>query len=284
MGRYATGQGCEVLGVDRADKTNYSWNRGYQQSNLVESDLTELIAEFDPDALLHAAGSASVGESYINPFDDFSEGVITWTRILESVRRSGRNPVVVFPSSAAVYGIPEQLPIPESAPITPISPYGFHKASCEVVAREYSQCFDLDIVVTRLFSMYGPRQHRLLLWELFSQSDQSEIVLKGTGTEIRDYLYIDDLSKILLGLFKMHPEKLNIYNVASGEGLQIGEVANVIADLTGKKGLVRVLGQSQPGDPPHWRADVQKIKELGLYTSRPFTSGIEECIKSWQNV
>ena len=130
FGRHAARAGHEVLGVGRASQPEVGWPSLHAQADVSSSDLAELIAAFRPDAVLHAAGAASVGASLARPLDDLRASVVTWANVLDSVRRSGARPLVVFPSSAAVYGDAASLPVAESAPARPISPYGFHKAAC----------------------------------------------------------------------------------------------------------------------------------------------------------
>src|SRR5689334_24629851 len=108
-------------------------------------DLVNVIREFGPDVVVNASGTASVGASVEDPLHDFQGSVQTCADVLEAVRRSGSRPLVVIPSSAAVYGNPASLPISEDAELRPISPYGFHKAACELLAREYAECFGLNI-------------------------------------------------------------------------------------------------------------------------------------------
>jgi UDP-glucose 4-epimerase len=212
--------------------------------------------------------------------------VLTWANVLESVRRSRRRPLLLFPSSAAVYGNPLTLPIAEQAAIAPISPYGFHKAACELLAREYAECFGLHIVVGRLFSLFGPRQRRLLLWELYRQAAAGgpEIVLRGTGEESRDYLHIDDVAAIFLHLASLDLPGLTIVNVASGEETNIRDLARMIARAAPVDCRITALGVTQPGDPVRWRADTSSLARLGSPQSRPLAEGIAACVKAWQSL
>src|SRR5438128_12293099 len=153
MSHFGARNGYEILGISRSAKP-VGWPGEYLQKHTL-SDLDDIIKDYVPTAILHVAGPASVSSSFVTPLDDLQAGILTWANTLDSVRRSGLKPFVVFPSSAAVYAEPQCLPIPEDAPIAPLSPYGFHKAACELLAREYSECFDLDIIVCRFFSIFG---------------------------------------------------------------------------------------------------------------------------------
>ncbi|HEV3471025.1 MAG TPA: NAD(P)-dependent oxidoreductase, partial [Pyrinomonadaceae bacterium] len=243
VGRWAARAGHEVLGVARASQPAPGWPGAYAQADALASDLTETINAFAPDALLHAAGTASVGASLKAPLDDLRASVLTWANVLDSVRRSRSRPLVLFPSSAAVYGDLPELPARESEDPRPISPYGFHKAACELLAREYADCFGLDILVCRLFSVFGEAQRRLLVWELYRQFAGPDPVvwLEGTGEETRDYLHADDVAAALLEL-AAGPRgggRCLVVNVGSGVETGVLELARGVGALVAPSKGVR---------------------------------------------
>jgi UDP-glucose 4-epimerase len=247
-----------------------------------------LVDEAAPDVILHAAGRASVAASIAAPADDFEGSVLTWQALLEGVRRSKRRPVVILPSSAAVYGDPDRLPVAEDAPLAPISPYGFHKRLCEILADEYARCFGLDVVVARLFSVFGPAQRRLLVWELFAQlaGPGDTAWIQGTGAETRDYLHVDDVAEALLRVAASRPERAQgaeIYNLASGEERSVLEVATAIRDRVAPGKAIACRGEARPGDPSRWRADVGRLfARTAPWRPRAFEEGLDEVIAAWQ--
>ncbi|MDH4229813.1 MAG: NAD-dependent epimerase/dehydratase family protein [Nitrospirota bacterium] len=284
VGIAAADAGHEVLGVDLSAQPVDGWQGAYQQADVAHADLAHLIDEFRPDTVIHAAGSASVGGSYDDPVGDLRAAALTFANALDGVRRARRRPLVIFPSSAAVYGNPAHLPVAEDAPVSPISPYGFHKAVCELLAREYATCFQLDVVVARLFSVYGPRQRRLLLWELYDQAagGSADVVLQGTGGETRDYLHVDDVARIFLAFAARRPVGLTLANVASGHEVSTLELARAVVAAVGADKPVRTLGQVRQGDPLNWRADVKQTAGLGV-VPRELLDGVRECVAAWRN-
>ncbi|HKP73404.1 MAG TPA: NAD-dependent epimerase/dehydratase family protein, partial [Pyrinomonadaceae bacterium] len=239
VGRFAVRAGHEVLGIGRATQPDALWPGAYVSADIVSSDLSGVVKSYAPDVVLHAAGTASVGASLAAPLDDLRAALLTWANALDGVRRSGTRPLLLFASSAAVYGNPATLPVGEDSPTRPISPYGFHKAACELLAHEYAACFGLPVVVCRLFSIFGAAQRRLLVWELYRQfedADRSVVWLEGTGAETRDYLHAGDVAAALLELVSTQSAELKeggcrVVNVASGVETSVLELAAQIGQL-----------------------------------------------------
>ena len=143
FGRAAAQAGHDVVGLGRAAGASTHWPAAYKQTEATAEALGSRIGEVGPDLIFHGAGTASVAGSFADPQTDFHGSVQLFRSVLEAMRRSGSKAVLIFPSSAAVYGNPSALPVSEDAPIQPISPYGFHKAICELMAREYAASFAL---------------------------------------------------------------------------------------------------------------------------------------------
>lgn len=296
VARFATLNGHEVLGLGRSSRARVEDAGEYLQKDLFHTDLSIIIRDFAPDVIFHAAGPASVDLSFAAPLKDFHEGVTNWANVLDGVRRSTLKPLVVFPSSAAVYGDPKNLPVPEDGVIAPISPYGFHKTMCEVLGREYSKCFGVDILICRFFSIFGINQRRLLLWELyerFTGSDEN-VWLEGTGTESRDYLDVEDASSALFKLIHAMGARRNetenaagqhlIINIASGEEIGILELAHQVGRLVASEKTICCRGVNRRGEPQCWRADISLLRSLvPSWTAKPLRSALGQCVAGWRN-
>jgi UDP-glucose 4-epimerase len=277
VARYAARRGHRVAALERA---------AFHAA--AAGDLAERIAAEAPDVILHAAGKASVAASIASPHDDFEGSVITWEALLDATRRSGARPVIVLPSSAAVYGDPASLPVREDAEARPISPYGFHKLCCETLAHAYAACFGLDVIVARLFSVFGPAQRRLLVWEIYAQlATQAEVVtLGGTGRETRDFLHVDDVAEALLGLAASPVRGLGraeVVNVASGEETAVLSLAERLRDLVAPGKEIACRGAPRPGDPQRWRADVTRLAaRMPALHPRPLPGALAACVEAWR--
>ncbi|MFL6211412.1 MAG: NAD-dependent epimerase/dehydratase family protein [Pyrinomonadaceae bacterium] len=260
------------------------------QADVLTSDLAGILRAFAPDVVLHGAGTASVAASLETPLDDLRAAVLTWANMLDAVRRSGLRPVILFPSSAAVYGNLAELPAREETPTQPISPYGFHKAACELLAREYADCFGLRTVVCRLFSLFGAAQRRLLVWELYRQCAGSDatVWLAGTGAETRDYLHIDDVAAALIALATSQTRTTDegrclSVNVASGVETSVLALARQVRDLVAPTKEIRCRGTARPGDPLAWRADITTLRALAPHWQpQPLAAALMRCVAQWQ--
>ena len=186
-----------------------------------------------------------------------------------------------------MYGNPASLPVAEDALCEPISPYGFHKAACELIAREYSQCFGLTTVVCRIFSLFGSRQRRLLAWEIYSQlaGKADALELQGTGTETRDFLHIDDLSLAILMLTSAVPRgACTILNAGSGRETPIMELAETMRAMVAPAKKITCRGVSRPGDPHRWCADTHEIQSLiPQWQPQTLAAGLEATIQAWRH-
>jgi len=265
VGRFSLGRGHEVLGLSRASQPQTTWGGGHVRADVGVDDMADIIKDFQPDLIVHAAGSASVADSIRDPAADFRATATTFLNVLDGVRRSGVSPILVQVSSAAVYGNPRSLPVDELADKKPISPYGYHKLFCEMLAHEYAQSYGISSVICRVFSLFGPLQKRLLVWELYRQfaGGGERIELQGTGNETRDFLHVDDLADAILRLAVVAPRnQVTTLNVASGLETCTRELANEIGAVLTTEKTVACRGQARPGDPVRWWADVSNLKAM----------------------
>lgn len=287
---FATAQGHDILGLGRSAQPPPGWPGQYAWTDVAHADLAPLVNGFRPDLVFHGAGSASVGGSFQSPLDDLRASVYTFANTLEGIRRSNHRPVVLFPSSAAVYGHPSRLPVREDDPTRPISPYGFHKLAAEQLGREYAACYGLRVVLGRIFSVIGPRQRRLLLWELFQQftSGDPGVTLEGTGEETRDFLYAEDAVGIFLRLGEAFARRTEgecvAVNVGSGTETSVRGLVELTARLLGSDKPVRYQTQGRLGDPSRWVADTSALHlRGGDFACRSLEATVSISLKSWQS-
>lgn len=282
-------QGYKVIGVGtKSEKdVNFKGIFEYWQLVLPDDELYGLIKKHKPDICIHCAGSSSVGFSVQNPQKDFDMNVPVTFHLLEGLRKFAPNCKILYPSSAAVYGNPKYLPIDEKHPLNPISPYGFHKMFCEKICYEYSNLYDLNVNIIRIFSAYGPGLQKQVLWDIYNKvKNEEQLTLSGTGQETRDFVYIEDIlsaSDIILNSSK---STYNVLNLASGEETTIQELAELMVCELGLDIEIKFNGTIREGDPVKWKADISKLNTLGFETKfnikdgiRKYCQAIDKCLK-----
>lgn len=280
------GKGHGVYGVGHglwssqdAAKSSYAlWLNGeIESSNL--SQLAQVSGP--PDTIYHLAGGSSVGASFLSPQEDFSRTVETTVRLLEWVRLNSAESRVVSVSSAAVYGAHHAGNISEDEPITPYSPYGFHKAMMEQVCQSYSSNFGLRIAIVRLFSVYGERLEKQLIWDLcckLAVAGAGSIELGGTGQEMRDWIHVSDAASLLWLARDECDATGKVFNGGTGAGTRIAEVATLAQRAWGASGPIVFNGKARLGDPISLVADVSRAGELGFRPTVGLELGIADTV------
>jgi UDP-glucose 4-epimerase len=248
------------------------------------------LEKFQPDAVMHFAASALVGESMQNPSKYFRNNISNGLNLLDAMIVTGVNQLI-FSSTCAIFGPPARLPIDETLPKNPINPYGESKLAFEKILRWYGEIHGLRFVSLRYFNAAGAsekfgEQHRIethlipnVLKVALGQTSHVEIY--GTdydtadGTCIRDYIHILDLSQAhILALKSKHSE---FYNLGTGGGTSVREVIESCRKITGHK-IPTMEKPRRPGDPARLVAASEKIqRELGW---RPQFQDIDAIIES----
>jgi len=248
----------------------------YRPMSLPSREFGLLLAEGKPDAILHAAGPASVSHSVTDPEADFSASVPVFFNVLDSVRRHAPECRVVLLSSAAVYGEPGALPVAEDRPTSPISPYGYHKAICESMLAEFGSVYSVAGAAARIFSAYGAGLRRQVLWDICSKAQAGRLELFGTGEETRDFIHADDVARALRLIAEEGQMAGEVYNVANGVATSIRELATMLVNRLGCEREIVFSGERRAGDPIGWRADIARLIGLGYRPEVELEDGVTE--------
>jgi UDP-glucose 4-epimerase len=272
--------GCAVTSLDAVGSGNPHESGGIRTivMSLPDASFGSLLSDIAPDVVIHCAGNASVPDSVDNPHDDFVSHVVLTEWLIHQCRKSAPRTRLMYLSSAAVYGQPEELPVHESAVIRPVSPYGHHKRMAEMLCEEASQLFGLQTVIARVFSAYGAGLRRQVVWESARQAvEDGRIQLHGTGEETRDFIHAQDVSRAILILAQSASPDGAIFNVASGIETSVKFLAEAIAQECGEC-QVTFRGQRRACDPERWRADIGKLHSLGFSPSISLKDGIRDVL------
>ena len=253
-----------------------------RRAQFIEGDLVDrekisaALRDARPDAVMHFAANALVGESMENPSKYFRNNVGAGINLLDAmvahdVRR------LVFSSTCATFGLPERVPIDETVPQRPINPYGESKLIFEKILRWYDQIHGLRFVALRYFNAAGASEnfgedrrvetHLLPNVLKVALGQKPHVEIFGTdyetpdGTCIRDYIHILDLSRA--HILALEAQQSDFYNLGTGGGSSVRQVIDSCSNVTGKN-IPVVEKPRRPGDPPRLIASSDKIRrELG---------------------
>lgn len=282
VARHFAKQGWRVVGFDEVPPENVRIaDVEYIRSQLPGTHFEETLQTLAPDVCVHCAGRASVGLSMEAPAADYQGNTLLVFGLLDALRRSAPRCRFLLLSSAAVYGNPTSLPVTEQHAVKPLSPYGYHKRQAELLCEEFSHIYGLPTACARIFSAYGPGLRRQVVWDICEKVlSTGQLALKGTGTESRDFIHAADIAQGLYLLATKGECTGEIYNLASGREVTIAGLAEILIDSL--KSQVRPVfdGQTSPGDPLHWRADIGKIAALGFSPSTPLEQGLQT-VATW---
>lgn len=212
------------------------------------------VARARPDVVYHLAALSSVGRSWESPAQTLSENTATAVNVLEALRLQAPGARVVWVSTCEVYGVPDALPLAESAPIQPANPYAVSKASAEMLAAVYARAHDLEIIRVRPFSHSGPGQRPIfLLASLTRQAAEgrragvSELtIVTGNPDTRRDFTDVRDVVRAYRLLAEHAPA--GVYNVSTGASISAAEQVALLGEV------IAPIAISHEVDPARVRA------------------------------
>lgn len=271
----------EILVYDNLS-TGHEWAVLY--GRLVKGDLSDkffldkVIKEFKPDAIMHFAAFIQVEESVREPLKYYRNNTVNTLSLLETMKENGvKN--FIFSSTAAVYGIPEKIPVNEDAPLNPINPYGSSKVAVERILNDLSQTSDFNYVSLRYFNVagadpegrigqvYKEATHLITRALKTAKGVFDKLQIFGTdyptpdGTCIRDYIHVDDLALAhLITLdYLLSTGKSRVLNCGYGYGYSVKEVVETVKKITCVNFGTEEISR-RPGDPPVLVADSSRLE------------------------
>jgi len=266
----------------------------FVQGNLADVDaVMQTVAEHRPEGVIHFAAFIEVGESMRDPGKYFRNNVANGLNLLDAcVAHKVRK--IVFSSTAAVYGMPEQIPIPESEPTKPINPYGESKLMFERILHWYREAHGLNYVALRYFNAAGcsvafgedhhPESHLIPLIMQAAEGKRDCIKVFGTdydtpdGTCIRDYVHVLDLSQA--HLLALESDVTGAFNLGSGNGHSVRAIIDAVREVTGIDFPV-VEDDRRPGDPARLVSDSTAARQVLGW--KPEFDDVREIVRSaWE--
>lgn len=223
-----------------------------------------------------------MGSAIANPLEDFDRTVVSTANLLEWLRQTAPHTPLVVVSSAAVYGSAHLGPVTEVAALRPYSPYGFHKLMMEDICRSYAANFGVRCVLPRLFSVYGTELKKQLLWDLCGKiALGGPVELGGTGAELRDWIEVRDVCRLLVRIADFASVDATPINVGSGTGSSVRDIARIVFDswhLDANPGALNFSGKSRPGDPFCLVANVEVMRSRRLEPEIALSKGVADYV------
>jgi UDP-arabinose 4-epimerase len=264
--------------------------------------LEDVFELYSPVAVIHFAAFAYVGESVVDPGKYYRNNVAGTLTLLETMRNKGVDKLV-FSSTCATYGLPQDIPIREDHPRKPINPYGAGKLMVEQMLADFEVAHGLRSISLRYFNAAGadpdseigedhdPETHLVPLVLEAAAGRRPHITVYGDdydtpdGTCIRDYIHVTDLAQAhVLALRALEKGRNSTaYNLGNGKGFSVREVIEIAAKVTGRA-IPSIVGPRRPGDPPRLIADaaraIQELQWQPCYNGLP---AIIETAWKWLN-
>ncbi len=212
----------QIIGIDKRPDPAHTQIVGDVRTNA-------LLENVPADILIHCAAQIEVPFSVDDPVEDASNNIEGTLMMLEHARHAGVRHFIYF-STAAVYGDPEELPIKENAPVSPMSPYGLSKHTGERYARLYSDIFGLKVCVIRPFNIWSERQ-RYGVVKAFSNKARAKesLVIYGSGEQTRDFIHVSDVVALVRKVMDK-PRDFDVVNACTGRPVSINELATAFLD------------------------------------------------------
>ena len=284
------------------DNMVYGHKWAVQWGPLVTADILDgealdrVFAQYKPEAVLHFAAFAYVGESVTDPQKYYHNNVSGTLSLLAAMRRHACSRIV-FSSTCATYGTPEALPLTEEHPQRPINPYGHSKLMIEQILRDFDGAYGIKHAALRYFNAAGadpdgdigedhdPETHLIPLVIYAAQGRRPKVEIFGTdydtkdGTCVRDYIHVTDLAAPHVDALQYlkNQSKSVVCNLGTGNGFTVREVIDMVERVSGKT-VPAVEGPRRPGDPHALYANARKaVETLGW---KPVHDNLEAIVET----
>ncbi len=237
------------------------------------------------------AGLSGAANSIHDPYNDIKTNLTGHLNILETCRMCNPHAVIVFPSSRLVYGKPVYTPVDEQHPLDPESIYAIHKLTAEQYYGLYHKIYKLRTIILRISNPYGPYQmfgekkYGILNWFIHSSLQGSEIEIFGPGTQMRDYIYIEDLVELMAACTDNSSLYGGIFNVGCGYGISILEAVEtlkgIIPQMTYK--FVKWPEIEKKIETGDYISNIERISNLTGWTPKvPFLTGMTQTVEYYK--
>jgi GDP-4-dehydro-6-deoxy-D-mannose reductase len=299
LAEFCLSKGVEVYGTIRWRSRTENIRDVKDKVNLIECDLRDAssvlttIEKVKPDYIFHLAAQSFVPTSWRAPAETFSTNIIGQVNLFEAVREVGISPKIQIACSSEEYGLvyEDEVPIKETNPLRPLSPYAVSKVAQDLMGYQYFMSYKMPIVRTRAFNHEGPRRGEVFVTSNFAKQIveiekglREPTIYVGNLEAKRDFSDVRDVVKAYwLALEKGEPGE--VYNIASGKAITIREMLDILLSLS-KVSNIKVKqdpARMRPSDVPILQGDFSKFHEkTGWEPTIPFEKTLEDLLNYWR--
>ncbi|MEW6295755.1 MAG: GDP-mannose 4,6-dehydratase [Candidatus Diapherotrites archaeon] len=270
-----------------------------EKIKLIEADINDLnaisetIKEVQPEVIFHLAAQAFVPSSWNSPFETLNTNIMGSLNLFEAVRKSNSNPVIQIAGSSEEYGLvkEDEIPIKESNPLRPLSPYGVSKVAMDMLGYQYFKSYGMKIVRTRAFNHTGPRRGEVYATSNFAHQiaeieakKKEPILYVGNLEAKRDFTDVRDMVRAYwLATQKCKPGE--VYNICSGKSYAIKEIIDRLINLSKNKKIKieQDPKRMRPSDVLNLLGDSNKFrKETGWKPEITFEQTLKDLLDYWR--
>lgn len=298
MAELLLSEGFEVHGLCRWRSRTENIDHIKDKLHLIEGDLLDthslqdVMMNVRPNNIFHLAAQSFVPASWTSPAVTLEINIVGSCNLFEAVRAAQLNPLIQIACSSEEYGLvkPDEVPIKETNPLRPLSPYAVSKVAMDYLGYQYLKSYDLRIVRTRGFNHTGPRRGEVFAESNFAkQIAQIEkgikkpILLVGNLETIRDYTDVRDMVRGYL-LAAERGVSGEVYNICSGKAVKIRKVLEILLSFSKIKVEIKQdPARMRPSDVPILLGDNSKfIKQTGWQPTIPFEKTMEDLLNYWR--
>ena len=298
LAEYLLNEGLEVYGTTRWRSRMDNIKHLKDKLHLFEADIKDAhsmqtaVDETQPDYIFHLAAQSFVPASWNAPAETLTTNIVGNVNLLEAIRKSNCDPIIQIAGSSEEYGMvhPDEVPIKETNPLRPMSPYGVSKVAQDLLSRQYYLSYGIKTVVTRAFNHTGPRRGDVFVTSNFSKQIAEiekgliePIMYVGNLNAKRDFSDVRDVVRAYwLAVTKC--EYGDVYNICSERGRAIQSVLDLLLSVTNKNiEIKKDPARMRPSDVEILQGDCSKIREkTGWKTEISFEKTMEDLLNYWR--
>jgi len=288
----------EIYGIERWRSRTENIEHIRDKINLVGCDIrdsisvTETIGKIKPDKIFHLAAQSFVPSSWQAPQESLTTNIIGELNVFEAVRAVNINPVIQIAGSSEEYGLvlPDELPIKETNPLRPLSPYAVSKVGQDFLGYQYYKSYNMNIIRTRAFNHTGPRRGEVFASSNFAKqiveiekNKREPVIFVGNLDARRDFSDVRDVVRAYwLATEKCLPGE--VYNISSGKALSIKEMLDLLLKISKVKVEIKQdSARTRLSDVNVLLGDNTKFcKQTGWKPEIPFEQTLKDLLEYWR--